>query len=143
MLQSKAGETYIAVNTHLLLNIIMFCIFLGLSISCAAEGSPGPAIFFAVLALLPVFVLLISPLFYVFTEEQVKIVYPLGQKEIIPWQSVRSISLSGSWVGSGGHPCYHLAYPHQDHRPFYVNSEISKTRKTKKLIKRYYEREIG
>lgn len=142
MLQSNAGETHLAVNTHLLLNIIMFSIFLGLSISCAAEGSPGPAIFFAVLALLPVFVLLISPLFYVFTEEQVKIVYPLGQKEIIPWQSVRSISLLGSWAGSG-HPCYHLAYPHQDHQPFYVNSEISKTRKTRRLIKRYYKREIG
>lgn len=45
MRQSNAGETHIAVNTHLLLNIIMLCIFLGLSISCAAEGSPGPTIF--------------------------------------------------------------------------------------------------
>lgn len=131
-------ETHKAFNTHLILNIVLFAVFLGLSISCAIEIEIGMTILFGIFVLFPVFVFVVSPLYYIFTNEEIVIVYTLGQREVIKWNSVRNISLFGSWIGNGV-PRYVISYPVKEKRPFFVMGEISKTRKTTKLIEKYWK----
>ena len=111
---------------------------------CAAiEQEIGLSIGFAVATLLPVFVLLISPLYVVFSDEEIEIVYIMGQKEIIKWKNIRYIRLNGAWISrGGGFPHYEVAYPTDVKRAFFVRGEIPKTRKTKKYIKIYYKKDI-
>ena len=132
----------IAINTHLWLPIGLFVTFIALAVSCIHEKEIGLTVGFFVAALLPVFGFLIFPVYYVFSEESVKIIYLWGQIEEIEWSSIRSIALYGSWSGGGGPPHYEIAYPTNKKRAFFVNGEISKTRKTKRLIKKYYKKNI-
>ncbi|MBE6531852.1 MAG: hypothetical protein E7679_07210 [Ruminococcaceae bacterium] len=137
------NKKQIALNKHLWLAVALFAIFVSISIFCISEKDIGLSIGFLVAALLPVFVFLISPMYYVFSEESVKIIYLWGQKEEIKWNAIRSITLYGSWISRGGAtPHYCIAYPTNKKRVFFVNGEISKTRKTKKLIQKYYRKNI-
>ena len=69
----------------------------------------------------------------VFTEEDITIVYVLGQKERIRWKEIRFIHSRGS-LAAKTQPRYEIAYPHEGKRPFFVCGEIPKTRKIKKII---------
>lgn len=128
----------IACNTHLLLALALFLAFVGLAVFCVIEKELGFAVGFSIAALLPLFFFLISPLYFVFSEDEVQIVYCLGQRERIRWSAVRSVSQSGSWLGRGM-PYYSIAYPMKEKRPFFVRGEIAKTAKTKRLLKQYYK----
>ena len=146
--EKKGGENMdkkmqIAINTHLWLPIVLFMIFMTISISCISENKIGMTVGFFLAASLSIFVFLISPIYYVFSEESITITYLFGQKEEIKWNSTRSITLYGSWISRGrATPHYHIAYPTNKKRPFFVNGNISKTRKTKRLIKKYYKKNI-
>ena len=137
------NKKHIAFNTHLIVCLFLFIVFIGLSISCAIEKEIGLGIMFALFILLPLFVFGISPLYFVFSDECIEIIYNFGQKEIIKWSDIRNISLMGSWIGAGGGlPHYVIAYPRKDKRLFFVVGEIQKTRKTKKFIEKYYKKKI-
>ncbi len=137
------SEREIAINTHLWLPITLFIVFILLSISGVNAQEMGLAAGFAVASLLPLFVFLISPMYYIFSEESIVIRYLWGQKEEINWISVRNITLFGSWISRGGAtPHYHFAYPSKKKRVFFIRGDVSKTRKTKKLIKKYYKKNI-
>ena len=137
------NKKHIALNTHLILCLFLFIVFIGLSISCALEKEIGLSIMFGIFVLLPIFVFAISPLYFVFSDECVQIIYNFGQKEKIKWSDIRNISLMGSWIGvGGGLPHYNIAYPKKEKRLFFVVGEIQKTRKTKKLIEKYYKKKI-
>lgn len=137
------AKKQIALNTHLIFCIILFFIFIGISISCAVENEVGLSIMFAVFLLLPIFVFAISPLCFVFSDEYVEIVYSFGQREKICWRDVRSISLMGSWIGAGGgFPHYSIAYPRKEKRLFFVVGEIPKTMRTTYLIKKITNKKI-
>ena len=136
-------KKHVAFNTHLILCIILFIIFLVLSISCAIQSVIGLSIMFGFFVLLPIFVFAISPLYFVFSDDCVEIIYHFGQREIIKWSDIRNISIMGSWIGAGGGlPHYVIAYPRKEKRLFFVVGEIQKTRKTKKLVKEYYKKKI-
>ena len=136
-------KKHIAFNTHLILCFILFIVFLSLSIICAIVNEIGLSIMFGIFVLLPIFVFTISPLYFVFSDNYVEIVYNFGQKEQIKWNDIRNISLMGSWIGAGGGlPHYVIAYPRKEKRLFFVVGEIQKTRKTKKLIEKYYNKKI-
>ena len=137
----KGKQKYFAFNTQLFLAVVVFVILGGISIGCAIEHSIGLCIGFAIATLLPIFVFLISPLYFIFSEKEIKIVYTLGQKEIIEWKNIRDSTLFGSWIGDG-FPHYSLAYPNNEKHLFFVRGEIPKTRKTKMLIKKYYRKNI-
>ena len=139
----KTKQKHYAFNTQLLFVIAFFIVFLVLSICAAIEQEIGLSIGFAVATLLPVFVLLISPLYVVFSDEEIEIVYIMGQKEIIKWKNIRYIRLNGAWISrGGGFPHYEVAYPTDVKRAFFVRGEIPKIRKTKKYIKLYYKKDI-
>ena len=139
----KNKPKYYASNTQLFFVISFFIIFLVLSICAAIDYEVGLSIGFAVATLLPIFVFLISPLYITFSDEEIEIVYIMGQREIIKWKNIRCIYLNGSWISRGGGlPHYEVAYPTNVERAFFVRGEIPKTRKTKKYIKMYYKKDI-
>lgn len=132
-------KTYTAFNTHLFLRIGMFLIFLFMAIISAKDGEIGCAIVFGIATLLPIFVFLISPLYMIFSYKEIKIVYVMGQKEIIRWTDVRNITSHGGFFSKYDPlPYYELSYPQNKKRPFFVNGEIPKTFKTKRLIKKLF-----
>jgi len=139
----KTKQKHYAFNTQLFFVIALFAIFLVLSICAAIEREIGLSIGFAIATLLPIFVFLISPLYTAFSDEEIEIVYIMGQREIIKWRNIRSIRLNGAWISrGGGFPHYEVAYPTNAKRAFFVRGEIPKTRKTKKYIKMYYKKDI-
>ena len=140
---NKIKQKYSAFNTQLFFVVAMYLVFLILSICAAIEHEVGLSIGFAVATLLPIFVFLISPLYAAFSDEEIEIVYILGQREIIRWKNIRYIRLNGAWISRGGGlPHYEVAYPTNVKRAFFVRGEIPKTRKTKKYIKMYYKKDI-
>ena len=137
------NKKHIAINTHLWHAVVLFLIFITIAIFCINENEIGMVVGFLIAALLPIFVFLISPVYYIFSEESVTITYLFGQKEEIKWNSIRSITLYGSWMSRCDMtPHYHIAYPTNIKRAFFINGDISKTRKTKRLIKKYYRKDI-
>lgn len=141
---SNRQEKHIAFNTHLLLMIFFLFCSLSISISCFSESSYSLAIGFLCLCLLPLSAFLISPMYVVFTTQGVTIIYLWGIKEYMEWHCIRDITEYGSWFCKySTFPGYHIAYPQKEKFPFFVDSNIPKTRKTKKLIKMFYNHEIN
>lgn len=137
------NKRQIAYNTHLWFLVAYFAFFVLLSVFSIREQEIWLSIGFSAVALLPLFIFAISPMYYVFSEESVEIIYLWGQKETIKWSSVRRVTLAGSWISRhGATPHYHLAYPSKKKRAFFICGDISKTRKTKNLMKKYYKKEI-
>ena len=133
------NKKQIAVNTHLIFFAAFFLMLLGIFESVARGKETGLSIGFGLALLAPVVCFCISPLYFVFSDEGVEIVYHFGQREYIKWNEIRDISLMGSWLSrGGGPPHYVITYPRKEKRPFFVAGEISKTGKTKKLLKKYY-----
>ena len=137
-------EKHIVFNTHIIIMILLFAIFLGFGISgLASKEDLGWAIFFLILCLLPIYVFLISPMYVVFTPRDVTVVYLWGIKERIEWKEIRNITSYGSFfVRYGGFPRYQIAYPKKEKYPFFVDSSIPRTHKVKKMVKRYYKGKI-
>lgn len=134
--------THIVYNTHRVPAILLLIVFLVMGISSLWPEDIWLGIGFLACGLLPLFFLAVSPKYYVFSDTEVKIVYYFWLSEQIRWDSIRSITRSGSWIGGRGLPHYELAYPCGKKRPFFVCGEIAKTRKTEQLLKKYYHREI-
>lgn len=137
------NKKHIAFNTHLIFFATFFLMILGIFEACVRGKEIGLSIAFGLFLLLPIFLFFISPLYFIFSDECLEIVYHFGQREQIKWSQIKCITRMGSWISkSGGFPRYEFIYPSKEKRPFFVVGEVSKTRRTKKLIKQYYKREI-
>ena len=97
-----------------------------------------------VLAAAPIFGIVISPVIYIFEDDSLTIVYFLGVKEIITWKEIRSIRKMGGWFGGKGRgfPVYEVVYPKHKKTPFFVEDCIVSNKKTAKLLKEYYKKNI-
>ena len=137
------NKKHIALNTHLIFFAAFFLVILGIFEACVRAKEIGLSIGFGLFLLAPVFGFLISPLYFGFSDEYVEIVYHFGLREQIKWNEIKSITRMGSWIlKSDGFPRYEILYPSKEKHPFFVVGEIAKTRRTKKLIRQYYKREI-
>ena len=136
-----------AFNTHIVFFFVILVIFICLAIFFLKDSEEG-SIFCAIggfaLAVAPIFAIIISPVVYIFEDESLTIVYCLGFKERIAWKKIRSITKWGGWFLENGRgmPVYEIAYPHKEKYPFFVNATIARNRKTTKLVKKYYKRNI-
>ncbi len=135
--EQKKETKYCSYNTHIIVYLVGFLVFLALAVAFFTDGI-GWGIFFMLIALIPIFIIVVSPLRYEYSKKSVIIVYVLGDREIIPWSSVRNITLYGSWISHlDCFPYYQVAYGHKKQK-FYMNGEITKSRKNKKLIEKFY-----
>ena len=136
------NKKQVAFNTYLLLPICLFILFATFTILSGLENEFGLCIIFATFGLLSIFIFVISPLYFVFSDEQIEIIYNFKQREQIAWSDIKSICLKGSFIGAGGFPHYVVAYPKKRKGVFFMLGEIHKTRKTKKIISKYYKKKI-
>ncbi|MBE6670970.1 MAG: hypothetical protein E7593_02065 [Ruminococcaceae bacterium] len=137
------NKKHIAINTHVFLPISLFVIFIIFSASSINNNEFGLAIGFAIFALVFLFGCLISPIYYIFSNDSVIIVYLLGLKEEIKWNYIRNITRKGAWGGGvEGPPHYNISYPTNQKRYFFMNGDISKNRKTNKLLNKFYKKDI-
>lgn len=137
----------IVFNTHLIIIFVLFLIFIGLAIFFLTDSEDADialSIVGFVLAAAPVFGIVISPVIYIFEDDKLIIVYCLGMKEIITWKEIRSIRKMGGWFGGKGRgfPVYEVIYPKKRKTPFFVEGCIVSNRKTAKLLKEYYKKNI-
>ena len=134
----------IAFNTHLIFFFLLIALFLFVSVDLLisdVNGSVPLALGGFALVSAFVFGVAISPIVFIFDEENLTIVYVLGNKEIIPWKEIRSVTKRGGSF-SGKLSTYQIAHPVSEKRPFYVDSSITCDFKTKKLMKEYYKKDI-
>ena len=133
----------IAVNTHLFSWLAILIAFICLTVWSIIDDSIGIAIGFGIVCFVYILVFLISPIYFTFSDGDIEIVYTLGMKEYIEIDTIRSITSEGSWVSKGhGTPHFNIAYPRTKKLPFFMCGDISKTRKTKKLMAKYCKKKI-
>ena len=137
----------LAFNTNLIFFAALFVVFIVMAISFLvenAEESIACAIGCFIISAAPLFAIVISPIFYIFDSEKVTLLYCVGIREQISWKEIRSITKDGGWFrGSGkGMPTFEISYPKRRKYPFFVNSNITRNRKTTNLIKKYYKQQI-
>ncbi len=142
MSKNKNSKKHFALNSHYIVIIPFFIIMILFGTACAMENDIWLATAFYIFSLVPIFCLCISPIYYIFTDKSVIIIYCFGIKEIINWSDIRIASKHGSWWFDRSMPAYRLAYPQIKKRLFFVNGEISYSRKTAKYIKQFYKKKI-
>ncbi len=140
-------ERKVAFNTHLIFLLVLLLIFIGLAVFFLTDNEDGHialSIVGFVLAAVPIFAIVISPVIYIFEDDKLTIVYILGVKEIITWKEMRSIRKMGGWFGGKGRgfPVYEVIYPKHKKTPFFVEGCIVSNRKTAKMLKEYYKKNI-
>jgi len=140
--QTEKLKKYRAINTHIILWLFLFVSLSILAVLCIIEKEKGLSVVFAIFAIISILPVLLTPIYYVFTKKDVTIVYLFGIKEKIEWWETKSVTEEGSYFGGNGLPHYHISYPKRKKRPFFVTGEITKTRRTKKLLKKLYIKEI-
>lgn len=126
-----------AFNTYLILFSFVNAVFVYLTVMTTIEKDWllfGLSLAFSVIFFL---INLIQPLLVTFTPEEIRIIYAVGVKEIIPISKIRSIYLQENLSRRrGGSPVYVVRYPHEQ-KYFFVVGEIPRTFRTKKLLKQY------
>jgi len=86
-------------------------------------------------------IILISPIYYVFNENELIIKYFWGLKEMIPYNQIYMVLTDVNYKYFWFPPkSYELFYPHEDKFP--LNGTIHKSRKTKRLLQHYTNLEI-
>ena len=137
----------IAFNTYLIFFFFLLLVFVGLAIFFLTDSEDGDVALSIVgfaLAVVPIFGIVISPVIYIFEDNKLTIVYCIGMKEIITWKEMRSIRKMGGWFGGKGRgfPVYEVIYPKHKKTPFFMEGCIVSNRKTAKLLKAYYKKNI-
>ncbi len=133
-------EKYFALNYHMF--AFSFAVFVGFLFSCF--GFEIEEMIFVVggivIILIFVFLLLVSPTHYIFTNEKLVICHPFRRREIILWEDVTGVKSFGSWFYKTlfGLPHYKIYYRHEKEVVF-LNGEICRSRRTKKLLEKYYK----
>ncbi len=142
-MKRKQHEKYIALNPNNLLCLLIFLLILAFSAYIVHEREFGLLIIWGLFLLVPIAAFFLSPLYYVFDETAVTIVYHFKQREVIRWSDIREIQSHGSWFfRNSGLPTYTLYYPAGEKQPFFFRGEVSKSVRTTKLIKKYYNKKI-
>lgn len=135
-------KKYKALNTHMVLWLFLFISLTILSVYSFIGKETGLAVAFLIFAVISISPILFTPIYYIFTQKDITIVYLFRIKEKIEWWEIKSITEKGGWIGGNGTPHYSISYPKRKKRPFFVTGEIIKTRRTKKLLKKFYIKEI-
>ena len=134
------NEKEIALNNHIFSNSL-FVVFGFLLMSFGVWSDEIIfAVFGILLVLIFVIILLIAPTHYIFTNQSVVICHPFKRKEVIRWENIRSIRKYGScfYPEHNGFTHYKIHYLHKKEILF-LNGEICKSRKTKRLLEKYYK----
>ena len=135
-------ERQIALNSHFILflffSLALFLLFLCSLITNEIIG----AIFFFLFFLLGITVTSFLPIYIMFSETEITIIYFWKTKERISWDLVKYIEAGGSWFSKEPLPYYRIIYPTAKKKPFFISGEIPRTKKTRALLNLYWKNKI-
>ena len=92
------------------------------------------------LAVINFIIILISPIYYVFDENELIIKHFWGLNEIIPYKQIYMVLTDVNYKFWFPPKSYEIFYPHEEKFP--LNGTIHKSRKTRKLLQHYTDLEI-
>ena len=140
----------IAFNTHFVFLFIVMLVFVAFTtfFLINSNGNMFPAAICAIPTLIMIFVVLISPVIYIFEDDRLTIRYCVGIKEIIEWKEIRTITRCVGWfigksnAANRGLPVYDVDYQRKKKLPFFIKPCIVNNTKTTNLLKEYYKKNI-
>ena len=139
----KPIEKTVIFNRRILLFIFAFVMFLCFSISFFKSGDKEIGIALLVISVLISFGIFFSPLCFVFTKNEITIIWFFQYKRIISWNSIKSIIELKWGEVHRDLPKYELIY-HLNYKGYIVSKQfdIPRNKKTKKVIERYAKYKI-
>ncbi|MBR3894228.1 MAG: hypothetical protein IKJ35_03665 [Clostridia bacterium] len=141
--KSKRIEKTVIFNRGILLFVIVFIALLWFSISLFKAGDKelgGVLLGVSVFISLGIF---FTPLCFVFTKNEITVIWLFQYKRIIPWNAIKSI-IELKWGGTYKDlPRYELIY-HLNYKGLTISKQfdIPKNKKTKKVIEQYAKYKI-
>ncbi len=124
----------------------LFCFLCGVGVIlldiCIIKEIALFFVFGLFLSVLYLFLILINPLYYIFDEEKISIIYSCGIKEVIIYKDIKSILERYRLfrVCCPGYKYFEIYYPHKEKIP--LKGEVCKTKKVERLLKYYTNLEI-
>ena len=92
------------------------------------------------LAVINLIIVLISPIYYVFDENELIIKHFFGLNEIIPYKQIYMVLTDVNYKFWFPLKSFEIFYPHEEKFP--LNGTIHKSRRTKRLLQHYINLEI-
>lgn len=128
------GKVQSAYNRHLCLPFLVLATALAMTVAFAQAQEWELFALGLLFVLLFTFVICIQPLKVVFGKDEIRIIYVMGVRDMIPIDRITTVYEQGS-VFSGGWPVYVLCYPHTERKPFFKDGQIPRTARTQKILR--------
>ena len=127
-------KEYRATNKRVFVWVFAIMVMICLAVLCFIKEMVTPGLVVIGISWLFFLPIIFTPVKYLFTKKDVTIVYFFNVNEHIEWSEVKKIVQQGKY--------YKIIYKRTRKYPFYVSSEIIKTRRTRKLLNKLYKKEI-
>ena len=136
-------EKTVIFNRRILLFIFAFVMFLCFSISFFKSGDKELGIVLLVISVLISLGIFFTPLYFIFTKNEITITWLFQYKRVILWSTIKSIIELKWGEVHRDLPKYELIY-HLNHKGYIVSKQfdIPRNKKTKKVIERYAKYKI-
>ena len=136
--KSKPIEKTIIFNRRILLFVITFIIFLCFSISLLKSEDVELGITLLAVSIFISLGIFLTPLYFVFTKNEITVIWIFQYKRIIPWSSIKSIVELKWGEVHRDLPIYGLIYQ-LNYKGYIVSKrfDIPRNKKTKKMFEKY------
>lgn len=130
-------------NKRILGFVICFFLMLAFSLLWLVLDETVLAIACIILSLLQIAFILITPVFYIFSEEKLTIKYFFGREENIFRKNIRAVVKNyESAFRYTLLDTYKIYYYSKEKTPFYMQGVVSKNKKTTALLEKYYSKKL-
>ena len=139
----KAIEKTIIFNRRILIFVFVFIILLAFSISLFKSVDKGLGISLFIVSIFISLGIFLSPLYFVFTENEITVIWLFQYKRVIPWSAIKSIIELKWGEVHRDLPKYELIY-HLNYKGYIVSKQfdIPRNKRTKKMIEKYAKYKI-
>ena len=136
--ESKPIEKTIIFNRRILFFVIVFITFLCFSISLLKSKDVELGVLLLVVSIFISLGIFLSPLYFVFTENEITVIWLFQYKRIIPWSSIKSIIELKWGEVHRDLPKYELIY-HLNYKGYIVSKQfdIPRNKRTKRMFEKY------
>ena len=136
--KSKPIEKTIIFNRRILLFVITFIIFLCFSISLLKSEDVELGVLLLAVSIFISLGIFLSPLYFVFTKNEITVIWLFQYKRIIPWSSIKSIIELKWGEVHRDLPKYELIY-HLNYKGYIVSKQfdIPINKRTKRMFEKY------
>lgn len=144
MRQNGKDDKSVVFNRRVIGLLLLVAIMVALALSFIQENGIIEGIIFLLIGAIGIFVLFCEPIYFVFTDQEIRIKYWFGLEEWARWDEVKYIDEESD--DSGASPPNFYSYeitPMKGSRYFFMQGRVAKRRRTRKLIHQYWSGTIA